>query len=117
MAYPAVIVLSSLLSAVVLYLVRKDTRGVLDGQDVTTQYMVDNTGEVVKEEEEEGQVGQIMGLLHSETSWLLMDDNTYKGYEGKNYLLKKVKSLAGNTLSFSQFVILIIMTNCEDSLL
>ena len=50
-AYPAVIVLSSLLSAVVLYLVRKDTRGVLDGQDVTTQYMVDNTGEVVKEEE------------------------------------------------------------------
>ena len=58
-AYPAVIVLSSLLSAVVLYLVRKDTRGVLDGQDVATQYMVDNTGEVVKEEEEEGQVGQI----------------------------------------------------------
>ena len=50
-AYPLIIILASLLTAVVLYLVRKDIRGVLDGQDVTTQYMVDNTGEVVKEEE------------------------------------------------------------------
>ena len=42
LVYPSIIILSSLLSTVVLYLVRKDTRGVLDGQDVTTQYMVDN---------------------------------------------------------------------------
>ena len=63
LAYPAIILLSSLLTSVVLYLVRRDTRGVLDGQDVTIQYMEDNTGEVVKEEEEERQVGQIMGLF------------------------------------------------------
>ena len=61
-AYPSIIILAFLLTASVLCLVRKDTRGVLDGQDVATQYMVDNTGEVFKEGEET-QVRPIMSLF------------------------------------------------------
>ena len=63
LGYPSIILVSSLLSAVVLYLVRKDTRGVLDGQDVTTQYMVDNTGEVVREEEDDGGLRRVCKVL------------------------------------------------------
>ena len=61
-AYPAIITLALLLSAVVLYMVRKDARGVLDGEDVATQYMVDNTGKVFKEGEEI-EVGLIVHLF------------------------------------------------------